>query len=111
MRVLGEYLGQVEILRRRIQFLDLGKRRHRAVVERFTAIATVLNEDGESRLGYAELCWRLEGEPEFAAWRQPPAGELRRTGPQHHCVVGTGDRSALVHVPATKSRGAIPPGA
>ncbi|RPF33217.1 hypothetical protein [Streptomyces sp. TLI_185] len=98
LHVLGEYLGQVEILRRRIQFLDLGRRRHnRAVVERFTAIATVLNEDGgyddrhfrifrsdqralgeimikedgESCLGYAEFCRRLEGEPEFAAWFQP----------------------------------------
>lgn len=98
LHVLGEYLGQVEILRRRIQFLDLGKRRHnRAVVERLTAIATVLNEDGgygdrhfrifrsdqralgeimikedgESCLGYAEFCRRLEDDPEFAAWFQP----------------------------------------
>lgn len=98
LHVLGEYLGQVQILRRRIQFLDPGRRRHnRAIVERFTAIATVLNEDGgygdrhfrvfrsdqralgeimikedgESCLGYAEFCRRLEGEPELAAWFQP----------------------------------------
>ncbi|WP_326723345.1 MULTISPECIES: hypothetical protein [unclassified Streptomyces] len=97
LHVLAEYLGQVEILRRRIQFLDLGNRRdNRLLVWHFTKIGNVLNndgyadrhfqvfrsdqramgevvirDDGDSCLGYAEFCQRLESDPEFATWFEP----------------------------------------
>jgi hypothetical protein len=46
MFVLAEYLGWVEILRRGVQFLDLGDvRRNRLLVERLEAIATILSTD------------------------------------------------------------------
>lgn len=46
MFVLAEYLGWVEILRRGVQFLDLGDvRRNRLLVERLEAIGTVLSSD------------------------------------------------------------------
>ncbi|WP_331446823.1 hypothetical protein [Streptomyces xanthochromogenes] len=45
--VLGEYLGRVEILRRGVQFLDLGDSTlNRRIVGHFTAISNVLNNDG-----------------------------------------------------------------
>jgi hypothetical protein len=46
MFVLAEYLGWVEILRRGVQFLDLGDvRRNRLLVERLEAIGTILSTD------------------------------------------------------------------
>lgn len=46
MFVLAEYLGWVEILRRGVQFLDLGDvRRNRQLVERLEAIGTILSTD------------------------------------------------------------------
>ncbi|MDD9380517.1 hypothetical protein M8Z33_28465 [Streptomyces sp. ZAF1911] len=96
LHVLAEYLGWVEILRRRIYFLDLGNQEaNRRVVALFTRIGNVLNDDAypdthfqlfrsEQRaigelvitedeeadrcIGYAEFCARLESDPEFAAW-------------------------------------------
>ncbi|WP_159058754.1 hypothetical protein [Streptomyces caeruleatus] len=94
LHVLAEYLGWVEMLRRRIYFLDLGNQEaNRQIVALFTRIGTVLNSDGypdrhfhllrsEQRaigelvmkdgkddcMGYAEFCARLESDPEFAGW-------------------------------------------
>jgi hypothetical protein len=46
MFVFAEYLGWVEILRRGVQFLDLGDvRRNRLLVERLEAIGTILSTD------------------------------------------------------------------
>ncbi|MET9466666.1 hypothetical protein ABZY44_18035 [Streptomyces sp. NPDC006544] len=96
LHVLAEYLGWVEILRRRIYFLDLGNHEaNRRVVALFTRIGNVLSDDahpdthfqvfrsdqraigelvvieGEEAdrcMGYAEFCARLESDQEFAAW-------------------------------------------
>ncbi|MFF9839294.1 hypothetical protein [Streptomyces sp. NPDC013740] len=96
LHVLAEYLGWVEILRRRIYFLDLGNQEaNRRVVELFTRIGNVLNDDtypdthfllfrsdqraigelvlvddkeADRCIGYAEFCARLESDPKFAAW-------------------------------------------
>ncbi|PTH87716.1 hypothetical protein C9J60_12385 [Streptomyces sp. A244] len=94
LHVLAEYLGWVEILRRRIFFLDLGnKEANRRIVALLTRIGTVLNGDGypdrhfqlfrsdqraigelvikgskDDCMGYAEFCERLESDPEFANW-------------------------------------------
>lgn len=46
MFVVAEYLGWVEILRRGVQFLDLGDvRRNQLLVERLEAIGTILSTD------------------------------------------------------------------
>jgi hypothetical protein len=46
MFVMAEYLGWVEILRRGVQFLDLGDvRRNQLLVERLEAIGTILSTD------------------------------------------------------------------
>lgn len=46
MFVLAEYLGWVEILRRGVQFLDLGDvEKNRGLVDRLEAISTVLSAD------------------------------------------------------------------
>ncbi|MFD3542927.1 hypothetical protein ACFWUQ_26020 [Streptomyces sp. NPDC058662] len=94
--VLAEYLGWVEILRRRIYFLDLGNREaNRHIVTLLARISNVLNDDtyadthlqlfrsdqrgiGElvitddrdaaSCIGYAEFCSQLESDRRFAAW-------------------------------------------
>ncbi|MFK0022858.1 hypothetical protein [Streptomyces sp. NPDC090798] len=94
--VLAEYLGWVEILRRRIFFLDLGNQEsNRQIVRLFTRISNVLNDDAypdrhfrlfrsdqraigelvirgdndaDSCIGYAEFCARLESDSGFAAW-------------------------------------------
>lgn len=96
--VLAEYLGWVEILRRDIQFLDLGKSRvNTEIMLQISRISGVLNktdavsnelrlfrahqraigelmirpegEPGRQRcLGYAEFCTRLEHDAEFADW-------------------------------------------
>ncbi|MGW7455280.1 hypothetical protein [Streptomyces sp. NPDC054787] len=96
LHVLAEYLGWVEILRRHIYFLDLGNQEaNRRVVELFTRIGNVLNDDtypdahfqifrsdqraigelvladakeADRCIGYAEFCARLESDPKFAAW-------------------------------------------
>lgn len=96
LHVLAEYLGWVEILRRRINFLDLGnKESNRRIVALLSRISTVLNDDAypdrnfrlfrsdqraigelvikegkdaDSCIGYAEFCARLESDPGFAAW-------------------------------------------
>jgi hypothetical protein len=94
LHVLAEYLGWVEILRRRIFFLDLGnKESNRQIVALLTRIGSVLNTDAypdrhfqlfrsdqraigelvirdgkDDCIGYAEFCERLESDPEFANW-------------------------------------------
>ncbi|MFJ4536077.1 hypothetical protein ACIP39_08880 [Streptomyces tibetensis] len=94
LHVLAEYLGWVEILRRRIYFLDLGNREaNRQIVALLMRVGSVLNSDsypdrhfqlfrsdqraiGElamSRgkndcMGYAEFCARLDSDAEFADW-------------------------------------------
>ncbi|WP_274562415.1 hypothetical protein [Streptomyces spiramyceticus] len=96
LHVLAEYLGWVEILRRRIYFLDLGnKDANRRIVALLARIGSVLNddaypdqhfqlfrsdqraigelvikegEDADSCIGYAEFCARLESDPGFATW-------------------------------------------
>ncbi|WP_328474898.1 hypothetical protein [Streptomyces sp. NBC_00448] len=104
LHVAGEYLGQVELLRRRIQFLDLGNRESsRTVVRHLTAISNVLNSDGyddphfrifrsdqralgelltsggdDQCLGYAEFCRRLDTDPDFASWFEPLSDSVRR---------------------------------
>ncbi|MFE2462548.1 hypothetical protein [Streptomyces sp. NPDC059402] len=96
--VLAEYLGWVEILRRDIQFLDLGRSRTNSQImlqisrvgASLSRIDTVSNElrlfraqqraigelmihpDGEPGrrhcLGYAEFCAKLEHDDNFADW-------------------------------------------
>ncbi|WP_159046537.1 hypothetical protein [Streptomyces sp. XY413] len=96
LHVLAEYLGWVEILRRRIYFLDLSNQdANRHIVTLLARVGTILNDDaypdrnfqlfrsdqraiGElvieegaddaGCLGYAEFCARLESDPRFAAW-------------------------------------------
>ncbi|WP_405939159.1 hypothetical protein OG338_23305 [Streptomyces sp. NBC_00726] len=104
--VLAEYLGWVEILRRDVQFLDLGRSRVNAQVMKqisrignsLARIDAVSNElrllsaqqraigelmvhpDGEPGrrrcLGYAEFCSKLENDPEFAAWFTDPLADV-----------------------------------
>ena len=91
--VFAEYLGWVEILRRRVQFLDLGDRAdNRRLVELLDSISTAFNHGGSSFrlfrgeqraigesvivpdhdsdtcIGYAEFSRRLDDDPTFAAW-------------------------------------------
>ncbi|WP_190013787.1 hypothetical protein [Streptomyces lucensis] len=96
--VICEYLGWVEIIRRRIRFLDLGNRQdNRKLISLLTEISEALststysdrrfrvlrgeqralgelmiNRGGhaESCLGYAEFCNRLEVDPGFTKWTQ-----------------------------------------
>ncbi|MET7641328.1 hypothetical protein [Streptomyces sp. NPDC005438] len=102
LHVLAECLGQVELLRRRVQFLDLGNRQdNRTVMNRLTDVGAVLSDsrdrdsplmifrstqralgelviDGDGCIGYAEFCRRLEQDAWFAEWFEPPAEEVRR---------------------------------
>ncbi|MFE1313625.1 hypothetical protein [Streptomyces sp. NPDC058755] len=56
LHVLAEYLGQVELLRRRIQFLDLGNRHvNRTIVGHLMTISNVLNDDAVSRSWHPSL--------------------------------------------------------
>jgi hypothetical protein len=97
LHVVAEYLGQVELLRRKVQFLDLGNRENsRTVVRHLTAISNVLNSDGyedtrfrvfrsnqralgelvicdsnDRCMGYAEFCQRLDTDADFARWFEP----------------------------------------
>jgi hypothetical protein len=96
--VLAEYLGWVEILRRDVQFLDLGRSRtNRRVMSQISEIGSVLGrmspesnelrlfrtqqralgelmvhpdgEPGRRRcLGYAEFCHRLDTDEVFSEW-------------------------------------------
>ncbi|MCZ9346633.1 hypothetical protein NGM37_53905 [Streptomyces sp. TRM76130] len=96
--VLAEYLGWVEILRRDIQFLDLGRSRVNArIMLQISRIGAslaridrtsnelrlfraqqravgelMIHPDGEPGrrrcLGYAEFCTKLEDDPGFAEW-------------------------------------------
>ncbi|MDJ1132664.1 hypothetical protein [Streptomyces iconiensis] len=94
--VIAEYFCWVEIIRRRVQFLDLGNREDNwkvvnflhEVSHRFSADRDrgpdfrlfrgeqraigelMIRQDGEEPgcLGYAEFCRRLEGDQEFGAW-------------------------------------------
>lgn len=94
--VVAEYLGWVEILRRQIQFLELGTQEdNRKVVNHLSAISAALNTDGfpnqlfrvfrgEQRaigeimidasaeggacIGYAEFCAKLENDSSFSNW-------------------------------------------
>jgi hypothetical protein len=104
--VLAEYLGWVEILRRDIQFLDLGKSRVNSrimlqisrVSGSLARIDSVNNDlrlfraqqravgelmihpDGEPGrrrcLGFAEFCARLDHDADFAAWFAPLLAEV-----------------------------------
>jgi hypothetical protein len=95
--LFAQYLAWVEIVRRSVQFLDLGsKQENREVVDRFSKISSVLNVDGfpdslfcifrgDQRaigeimidtsvdreltcIGYAEFCTRMDADPAFAEW-------------------------------------------
>jgi hypothetical protein len=60
MFVLAEYLGWVEILRRGVQFLDLGDvRRNQLLVERLEAIGTTLSTDRQFQ---GAVPWMFRGE-------------------------------------------------
>ncbi|MET9294274.1 hypothetical protein [Streptomyces sp. NPDC003077] len=106
--VFAEYLGWVEILRRRVRFLDLGVREeNREVVDLLHRVATVLNSNahdsrafrifrGEQRaigesvitdeggetgcIGYAEFCRRLDSDPAFADWFGQLDADVRELG-------------------------------
>lgn len=95
--LFGQYLAWVEIVREKVQFLDLGnKQENRKVVDHFFNIGGILNSDGfrdqlfcifrgdqraigeimldnsaEGELqcvGYAEFCSRMDVDPSFAQW-------------------------------------------
>ena len=95
--LFGQYLAWMEIIRRGIQFLDLGnKRENREVVNQFSRISDTLNSDGFpdalfcifrgdqraigeimigapidgelSCIGYAEFCTKSDADPLFARW-------------------------------------------
>ncbi|MFF5961459.1 hypothetical protein [Streptomyces luteogriseus] len=102
LHVFAEYLGWVEILRRRIYFLDLGnKEANRQIVALLTRIGTVLNGDSypdrhfqlfrsdqraigelvmskgrDDCMGYAEFCERLESDLEFSGWFVPLSNSI-----------------------------------
>jgi hypothetical protein len=95
--VLAQYLGWVEIVRRRVQFLDLGNNEQdRKLVNCFSKITGILSSDafsdsmfrvfrGDQRaigeimidksaqedlvcIGYAEFCTRMDNDQFFARW-------------------------------------------
>ncbi|MEV7402901.1 hypothetical protein AB0N93_21225 [Streptomyces sp. NPDC091267] len=104
--VLAEYLGWVEILRRDVQFLDLGRSRVNTLImlqisrigATLARIDTASNDlrlfgsqqraigelmvhpDGEPSerrcLGFAEFCAKLEHDREFAAWFSGPLADI-----------------------------------
>lgn len=106
--VLAEYLGWVEILRRDVQFLDLGgSRANQRAMTVISSIGTALNrttgdgdvlrlwraeqravgelmvhpegEPGRRRcLGYAEFCARLDGDEAFRRWFDPLLADVDR---------------------------------
>ncbi|WP_230195022.1 hypothetical protein [Streptomyces coriariae] len=106
--VLGEYLGWVEILRRDVQFLDLGQSRaNQRAMREISAIGKALNhtsaacnllrlwrveqraigelmvhpdgEPGRRRcLGYAEFCEKLEVDEVFSRWIAPLIADVDR---------------------------------
>ncbi|MFG3258293.1 hypothetical protein [Streptomyces sp. NPDC048172] len=99
--VFAEYLGWVEILRRRVQFLDLGDRAdNRRLVELLDGISSTFNYggasfrlfrgeqraigesvitpgEGDACIGYAEFSRRLDDDPTFAAWYAGLTDSLR----------------------------------
>ncbi|KQV11415.1 MULTISPECIES: hypothetical protein [unclassified Kitasatospora] len=103
LHVAADYLGQVELLRGKIQFLDLGNRENsRTVVRHLWAVSNVLNSDGyddphfrvfrsyqralgellisdsnDECLGYAEFCRRLDTDADFASWFEPLSDGIR----------------------------------
>ncbi|MFJ9821000.1 hypothetical protein ACIRU3_38215 [Streptomyces sp. NPDC101151] len=102
--VICEYLGWVEIIRRRIRFLDLGSREdNRKLISLLTEISEIFSTSvyqdrrfrvlrgeqralgelaisnighAESCLGYAEFCKRLEIDSEFTKWTQGLARDI-----------------------------------
>jgi len=106
--VLAEYLGWVEILRRDIQFLDLGRSRvNQRAVTAISSIGAVLNRTSEAEdilrlwrveqraigelmvlpegepgrrrcLGYAEFCKKLDGDEVFRSWFAPLLRDVDR---------------------------------
>ncbi|MGW3494804.1 hypothetical protein [Streptomyces sp. NPDC001020] len=106
--VLAEYLGWVEILRRDIQFLDLGQSRvNQRAVTAISSIGSVLNRTSEANdvlrlwrveqravgelmvlpegepgrrrcLGYAEFCEKLDGDEVFQRWFAPLLRDVDR---------------------------------
>ncbi|MFF1647669.1 hypothetical protein [Streptomyces sp. NPDC058240] len=100
--VLAEYLGWVEIIRLRVRFLDLGDREdNRRIVALLFEVGKVLSSDryadarfslfrGESCIGYAEFCRRLDTDSAFAAWFDRPSDDIEesatRTAPAGRLV-------------------------
>ncbi|NEB80754.1 hypothetical protein G3I40_36920 [Streptomyces sp. SID14478] len=81
LHVLGEYLGRVEILRRGVQFLDLGDSTlNQRIVGHFTTISNVLNNDGAADPGF--------GDRYFVIFRsdQRAIGELMLTADGTSCL-------------------------
>ncbi|WP_041987163.1 MULTISPECIES: hypothetical protein [unclassified Streptomyces] len=106
--VLAEYLGWVEMLRRDVQFLDLGRSRvNRDVMVKISEIGSALSqisadgnelrlfrthqraigelmihaggEPGRRRcLGYVEFCARLDADEEFREWFRQPLDDVDR---------------------------------
>ncbi|MFI6494801.1 hypothetical protein [Streptomyces sp. NPDC050564] len=106
--VLAEYLGWVEILRRDVQFLDLGQSRaNQRAMTMISSIGTALSrisassnalrlfraqqravgelmahpegEPGRRRcLGYAEFCEKLDGDETFRRWFAPLLADVDR---------------------------------
>jgi hypothetical protein len=106
--VLAEYLGWVEILRRDVQFLDLGRSRlNTRIVLQISRVSgslgridaasndlrlfraqqraigeLMIHPDGEPGrrrcLGYAEFCAKLTRDPDFAAWFAPLLADVDR---------------------------------
>jgi hypothetical protein len=99
MFVLAEYLGWVELVRRHVQFLDLGEspKDNRTLVDHLSKVSGTLNTDGlpspfrvfrgEQRaigelmiddnsqepacIGYAKFCAKLTDDSSFANWFNP----------------------------------------
>lgn len=106
--VLGEYLGWTEILRRDVQFLDLGRSRtNREIMATIMEIGATLNrtspdgnalslfraqqraigelmihpegQPGRRRcLGYAEFCAKLDTDESFRRWFEQPLADVDR---------------------------------
>ena len=101
------YLGWVEIVRRRVQFLDLGNNEQNLrLVNCFSKISSILSSDsfanplfrvfrGDQRaigeimidkstqeglvcIGYAEFCTRMDNDPSFAQWFESLSSHIEK---------------------------------
>jgi hypothetical protein len=120
MFVFAEYLGWVEILRRGVQFLDLGDvRRNRLLVERLEAIGTILSTDRDFQdavpcifRGEQRAIGELMMDPAQAGegGGGPPVHRLRRL---HHPAGARGGLRPVVRVAGARhpaARGQPNPG-